>query len=164
MREVESLKAQIVELEQLATASKKPKPEGLKISFTSTITDDKPIMSAKELALQRAGLGHLIKPKPVGGMPAGNTFPDAEDRVTDGMAGSESTGSDQSDQEVSREDFRDSSTDLGTGSPMVQDTAACAGSAESDQDVSTATLQKRIEEIEARLSKVEGHLNLRISA
>jgi len=163
VREVESLKAQIVELEQLATASKKTKPEGLKISFTSTITDDKPIMSARELALQRAGLGHLIKPKPVGGMPAGNTFPDAEDRTTDNVAGAEGDSTDQQDQ-VSREDFRDSDTDLGTGSPMVQDTAACAGSAESDQDVSTATLQKRIEEIEARLSRVEGHLNLRISA
>lgn len=162
-REIESLKAQIVELEQMAAANKKPKPEGLKISFTSTIQNDTPIKSAKELALERVGLGHLIKPKNMGGEPSGASFPgQTENRTADALVSTESDQSDQHDQEVTREEFRDSLSDLERGSDLVSESAARETSAGSDETLSAAALKARIESIEKRLEVIERHPNIRI--
>lgn len=169
VREIESLKAQIVELEQLAAANKKSKPESLRISLTSTITNDTPILSAKELALQRAGLAHLLKPQNVGGEPSGGTFPNqTEDRIVNIVAGSENNQPDQNGQEVSQEEFRHRGDDLGAGQNVVQETTACPGSHEDHQTISAAVIEERFEErfkeIEARLSRLEKHPNIRIAS
>src|SRR5690606_26921568 len=112
------------------------KPAGLTFNLTSTIKDDTPIKSAREIALEKAGLTHLLPPKPIGGEPSGASFPDqAEDRVNDELAGTAGIESDSNDQ-VTREDFRDSTNDMGTGSEMVQESAAREGSATDHEEIS----------------------------
>jgi chromosome segregation ATPase len=72
-REVQSLKAQIDELEQMLAAYKKPKNEGFTLNLTSGIEEDRPapqkeeedrrIKSSVELALERVGLTHMMPPR-----------------------------------------------------------------------------------------------------
>ena len=65
-REVDSLKAQIAELEQTVT---KPK-RNLSITLSSGITEDRPIKSSLQLALEKHGLAVPA----IGGGPSGESF------------------------------------------------------------------------------------------
>lgn len=155
-REVESLKAQITELEQMT--EKKTKPAGLKFTLQSGI-EDKPIKTAKEIALEKFG---LLPPK-IGGEPSGASFLDTEDRTNDALAGAESAATDTDDQ-VTREEFRDSANDMGAGQAVVQEPAAREGSITDHEEISAAAIEERFKAIEERLRVIERHPNIRISA
>lgn len=157
IREVESLKAQITELEQMT--EKKTKPSGLKFTLQSGI-EDTPIKTQRELVLERFG---LLPPK-IGGEPSGESFLDqTEDRTTNGMADEESSAIDTDDQ-VTREDFRNSSDDMGAGQTVVPESAAREGSATDHEEISAAAIEERFKAIEERLSVLESHPNIRLSA
>lgn len=157
IREVESLKAQITELEQMT--EKKTKPSGLKFTLQSGI-EDTPIKTQRELVLERFG---LLPPK-IGGEPSGESFLDqTETGTANGMADAESVATDTDDQ-VTREDFRNSSDDMGAGQTVVPESAARERSVGSHEEVSAAAIEERFKAIEERLRVIESHPNIRLSA
>ena len=102
-------------------------------------------------------------PPKTGGELPGEWYPAQNDTGTaDGMADAESVATDTDDQ-VTREDFRDSTNDMGTGSEMVQESATREGSSTDHEEISAAAIEERFKAIEERLSVLESHPNIRLS-
>lgn len=150
MREVDSLKAQIIELEQMTA---KPKKAVFSLNLTSTI-EDKPIGNSRDAALRRAEELYGVTPPVIGGEPNGESFQEENSDSSESPSNVQLDGSAPVDAEVQGEAIE---------TFQVQDVQSTEGRDtvhEAVEGTSTFDAEAAVEELRKRVERLERHANL----